>query len=284
MTGRIDDASYRQNPEYQKLDALLVRTIPNFKDIEEALNHVPPVIISSAIINDVGFTYLLDYYLRYVSANTVCKILQNPMFEKEALMELFYCQVTNYHKAILQKKPVPELISSYWTYLSKAEYAILFKYLLLETRDTDATKSILRNVDILHLKMMTSSGSIPSDKVLGFFKRLGSEIQKIAAQDMQVYDFVFELATTNSDEDYLAYLEEYTALFVQLRVASFFTEDIEKEMKKSERKLTYLEILEKVANIPHDSQEISLQIFKERGWISPQEAQTIKEFYDKPKK
>jgi hypothetical protein len=214
-----------------------------------------------------------------MSKNTVQKVLQNPLFERDALMELFYCQVTAYHKAILQKKPIPELISSYWTYLSKAEYAILFKHLLLRTNDTDATKSILRNVDLLHLKMMTNSGSIPSQKILEFFKRLGPEIQKIAAHDMNIYDFVFELATNNSDEDYLHYLEEFTAIFVQLRVASFFAEEIEKMMKLKNRKLTYVEILQQCAGIPFDSLPISLQIFQEKGWITEQEGISILDFY-----
>ncbi len=279
MPTRSNKHSFLENPAFNRLDAELVRPIPNFKNIEDALFEVPPVLVAQAILNDVGFTYLLDYYLRYMSKNTVQKVLQNPLFEKDALMELFYCQVTAYHKAILQKKPTPELISSYWTYLSKAEYAILFKHLLLRTNDTDATKTILRNVDLLHLKMMTNSGSIPSQKILEFFKRLGPEIQKIAAQDMNIYDFVFELATNNSDEDYLHYLEEFTAIFVQLRVASFFTEEIEKTIRLQNRKLTYVEILEQCVGIPRDSLPISMQIFQEKGWITEQEGISIMEFY-----
>lgn len=279
-----DRVSSMENPAFQKLDAELLKPIPNFKNIESALFDVPPFYVSNAILSDVGFTYLLDYYLRYMSENTVRKVLQNPMFEKDALMELFYCQVTAYHKAILQKKPTPELISSYWTYLSKAEYAILFKHLLLKTNDTDATKNILRNVDLLHLKMMTNTGSIPSEKILNFFKRLGPEIQNIAAKDMHIYDFVFELATSNSDEDYLSYLEEFTAMFVQLRVASFFTDEIEKAIKANGRNLSYVEFLEQCAGIPRDSLPISLNIFQDKGWITDQEAQAILEFYIKPRK
>lgn len=282
---RPDVVPYRDNPAFMELDRALTRPIPNFKDIEDSLYEVPPVLIASAIIEDVGFTYLLDYYLRYMSKNTVQKILQNPMFYHEALMELFYCQVTAYHKAILQKKPPPELISSYWTFLSRVEYAILFKHLLIQTKDTDATKTLLRKVDLVHLKMMTSSGSVPSIKILEFFKRLGPEIQKIAAQDMQIYDFVFELATNNSDEDYLSYLEEYTTIFVQLRVASFFSEEIEREAKANHRTLTYVEILEKCANVPADTLPIVLEVFSEKGWISEQEKVAIKEYYSpKPDK
>jgi hypothetical protein len=276
---RPDVIPYKDNPAFIALDNALTRPIPNFKSIEEALYEVPPVLIASAIIEDVGFTYLLDYYLRYMNKNTVQKVLQNPMFFHESLMELFYCQVTAYHKAVLQKKPVPELISSYWTFLSKVEFAILFKHLLIQTKDTDATKTLLRKVDLVHLKMMTNSGSVPSVKILEFFKRLGPEIQKIAAQDMHIYDYVFDLATTNSDEDYLAYLEEYTTIFVQLRVASFFSEEIEREAKMHNRTLSYVEILEKCANIPADTLPIVLEVFQEKGWITESEKKSIREYY-----
>ncbi|MCX8000101.1 MAG: hypothetical protein N3A69_14300, partial [Leptospiraceae bacterium] len=233
---------YKENPNFQKLDAEITKPIPNFKQIEAALYEVPPILVASAILDDVGFTYLLDYYLRYMQKNTVQKVLQNPMFYPEALMELFYCQVTAYHKAILHKKSPPDLISSYWMYLSKAEYAILFKHLIIQTKDTEATKILLRKLDLVHLKMMSSSGSVPSEKILDFFKRLGPEIQKIAAQDMQIYDFVFDLATSNSDEEYLSFLEEYTTIFVQLRVASYFFEELEREVELRGRPLAYLEI------------------------------------------
>lgn len=270
---------YKKNPSFQTLDSEMTRPIPNFKRVEDALNQVPPILIASAILDDVGFTYLLDYYLRYVQKTTVQKILQNPMFYPEALMELFYCQVTAYHKAILQKKTPPELISSYWTYLSKAEYAILFKHLILQTKDTEATKLILRKVDLVHLKLMTSSGSVPSQKVLEFFKRLGPEIQKIAAQDMHIYDFVFNLATNNSDEEYLAYLEEYTTLFVQLRVASFFFEELEKEVKARGKPLSYLEIFERCSSIPIDTLPVILAVFLEKGWITESQKESILEYY-----
>ncbi len=278
---KVEILSYKENPSFRNLDFEMIKPIPNFKKIEEALNEVPPILIASAILDDVGFTYLLDYYLRYVQKTTVRRILQNPMFYPEALMELFYCQVTAYHKAILQKKSPPELISSYWTYLSKAEYAIIFKHLILQTKDTEATKVILRKIDLVHLKLMTSSGSVPSHKILEFFKRLGPEIQKIAAQDMQMYDFVFNLATNNSDEEYLSYLEEYTTIFDQLRVASFFFEELEREEKIRGKPFSYLEIFEKCAVIPKDTLPIILAVFIEKGWLTETQKETILAYYNK---
>lgn len=252
----------KDNPQFRVLDEELTRPIPNFRKVQEAISNIPPAILSMAILEDVGFTYLIDYYLRHMDMQIVRKVLQNPMFSHEALVELFYCQVTAYHKAILQKKPLPELVSSYWTTLSKAEYAIIFKNLIVRTSSIQVTKTILSKVDLVYLRMMTSSGTIKSDRILNFFKKLGPEIQKLAAQDMHIYDFAFDLAVANSDDDFLAFLDEYTVVFVQLRLVSSFVDEIESEIKRNHGlKLPYFQILQIASNIPSDCLKISLEVF-----------------------
>ncbi len=274
----------KDNPHYKLLDEELMRPIPNFKHIEEAISNIPPAILSIAILEDVGFTYLIDYYLRHMDVHNVRKVLQNPMFSHEALVELFYCQVTAYHKAILQKKPLPDMVSSYWTTLSKAEYAILFKNLISRTSSIQVTKTILSKVDLVYLRMMTSSGSIKSERILNFFKKLGPEIQKLAAQDMNIYDYAFDLAVANSDDDFLAFLDEYTVVFVQLRLVSSFVDEIEAEMKKNQgHKLAYLQILQIAGHIPSDCLKISLEVFQEKGWINTNENKAIQEYYNNAK-
>ena len=274
----------KDNQHYRILDEELMRPIPNFKNIEEAISNIPPAILSMAILEDVGFTYLIDYYLRHMDVQIVRKILQNPMFSHDALVELFYCQVTAYHKAILQKKPLPDMVSSYWTTLSKAEYAILFKNLISRTSSIQVTKTILAKVDLVYLRMMTSSGSLKSDRVLNFLKKLGPEIQKLAAQDMNIYDYAFDLAVANSDDDFLAFLDEYTVVFVQLRLVSSFVEEIEAEMKRnSGNKLPYFQILQISANIPTDCLKLSLEVFQERGWINANENKAIQEYCNNAK-
>jgi hypothetical protein len=274
----------RDNPHYKALDYELARPIPNFKRIEEAISNIPPAILSMAILEDVGFTYLIDYYLRHMDLQIVRKVLQNPMFSHDALVELFYCQVTAYHKAILQKKPLPEMVSSYWTTLSKAEYAILFKNLISRTSSIQVTKTILSKVDLVYLRMMTSSGSIKSEKILDFFRKLGPEIQKFAAQDLNIYDYAFDLAVANSDDEFLAFLDEYTVVFVQLRLVSSFVDEIESEIKKNQgHKLPYLQILQISTHIPFDCLKISLEVFQERGWINANENKAIQEYCNNAK-
>lgn len=271
---------YRQNPAFLELDRELTRPIPNFKAINEALEKVPPFVISNAVLNDVGFTYLLDYYLKYMEKSTVQKILQNPLFATEALMELFYCQITAYHKAILQKKPAPDLISSYWTYLSKAEYAVLFRS-LLETSDTDAISIMMTKVDIVHLKMLAKSGSEISDRMLSFFKKMGSGIKDMAAKDMSIYDFAFNLAVDKSDMEFLAIMEEYASVFVQLRVVSFFVEEVEKEIKLKGISPNYFYFMELSNAIPKDTLKLTMDAFIEKKWITDSEGKTLVDYFIK---
>ena len=274
----------KDNQHYKILDEELMRPIPNFRNIEDAISNIPPAILSMAILEDVGFTYLIDYYLRHMDVQIVKKILQNPMFSHDALVELFYCQVTAYHKAILQKKPLPEMLSSYWTTLSKAEYAILFKNLISRTSSIQVTKTILSKVDLVYLRMMTSSGSLKSDRVLNFLKKLGPEIQKLAAQDMNIYDYAFDLAVANSDADFLAFLDEYTVVFVQLRLVSSFVDEIESEIKKNAgHKLPYFQILQISTHIPTDCLKLSLEVFLEKGWINANENKAIQEYCNNAK-
>jgi hypothetical protein len=274
----------KDNPYYKALDEELTRPIPNFKRIEEAISNIPPAILSMAILEDVGFTYLIDYYLRHMDLQIVKKILQNPMFSHDALVELFYCQVTAYHKAILQKRPLPEMVSSYWTTLSKAEYAILFKNLISRTSSIQVTKTILSKVDLVYLRMMTSSGSIKSERILDFFRKLGPEIQKFAAQDLNIYDYAFDLAVANSDDEFLAFLDEYTVVFVQLRLVSSFVDEIESEIKKNQgHKLPYFQMLQISTHIPEDCLKISLEVFQEKGWINANENKAIQEYCNNAK-
>ncbi|MCE9502047.1 MAG: hypothetical protein K8R21_16315 [Leptospira sp.] len=264
---------------FANLDRLMARAVPNFKDIEEELEKIPPAAISLEIEKDVGFTYLIDYYFRYIDIRVVKKILQNPFFTHEALVELFYCQITAIQKSILMKKERPDLFSSYWKLLSHAEYAIIFKNIIKRTSNLDVAKTLLQKVDLLHLRLLTKSGEIKSDKILDLFKKFGPEIKKLVAHDFHLYDFAFELALDNSDDEFLAFLEEYTNLFVQIRLASNFVEDIELQIKNSGKKLSYSELHKLCSNIPRDSLRITLEIFQDKGWISENENKSIDSFY-----
>jgi hypothetical protein len=55
-------------------------------------------------------------------------------------------------------------------------------------------------------------------------------------------------------------------------------------MKEKGHPLSYIQIMEKSSAIPRDSLEITLNIIKEKGWISDHESKTIFDFYTKEKK
>ena len=52
---------------------------------------------------------------------------------------------------------------------------------------------------------------------------------------MNIYDYAFDLAVANSDDDFLAFLDEYTVVFVQLRLVSSFVDEIEKQKQKQRK-------------------------------------------------
>ncbi len=268
------------NENLLELNRELNKTIPNFSKIEMAIAKVPPAILSFEIIEDVGFTYLLDYYLRHINPKIVKSIIQNPMFSHEAMIELFYCQVTAFDKALIQKKPLPDLFSSYWSELTKAEYAILFKNLLKQKTHVPVLKKIFEKIDLVYIKMMTNSGALKSNMILEFFKGLGNDIQKFAANDIQLYDYAFGIALNNSDDEFLAFLEDYTVVFVQLRLVSSFVEEVELEMKKRNgQKLTYIKLTEICSHIPKDCLAVTLGIFMDKDWITENEKKSIEDVY-----
>lgn len=270
------------NENFLELNEEINKIIPNFLNIEKAIEKTSPAILSIAILEDVGFTYLLDYYLRHINPKTVKSILQNPMFSHEAMLELFYCQVTAFDKAFIQKKPLPDLFSSYWSELSKAEYAILFKNLMKKKTHVPVLKKIFEKIDLVYVRMMINSGALKSNLILEFFKGLGNDIQKFVANDIQLYDFAFGLALNNSDDQFLAFLEDYTVVFVQLRLVASFVDEVELEMKKNEGKpLSYVKLTEICSHIPTDCLNVTLDIFKDKKWVTENEKKSIQEFFNK---
>lgn len=264
---------------FKELDELLTGPIPNFKKIEKALEKIPPAALAIEIQEDVGFAYLMDYYFHYIDEEVVKNILQNPFFSHEALFELFSCHVTSYHKAILQNKPKPEISGSYWRLLTKAEFAILFKNMINRPSSLSITRALLEKLDIEHLKLMTSTGALKSGIMLKFLKQIGADIQQLAARDMNFFDYAFNLAHDNSDDEYINFLEDYTTVFVQLRVASFFVEEVQNMINQNGKVPVYQELIDYCASIPLDSLKVTLDIFQQKGWVSENENESILEHF-----
>ncbi|MEM7180270.1 MAG: hypothetical protein AAF518_05125 [Spirochaetota bacterium] len=264
-----------QRQFFKELDELLTSPIPNFTKIERALEKVPAAMLALEIQEDAGFAYLMDYYFRHINEDVVRNILQNPLFTPEALIELFYCHITSYHKAILRGKPKPGISDSYWQLISKAELAIIFKNIIKRPSSMNISKLLLEKIDIEHLKLMTSSGALRSDSMLRLLKEIGPGIQYLAAKDMNFFDYIFNLAHDNSDEEYVLFLENYTAIFVQLSVAGHFIGVLEKQIEEEGKVPSYHELVDKCATVPYDSLPVTLDIMYNRGWITESENESL---------
>jgi hypothetical protein len=270
MNEKID---YKKNENFKNLDNEITKIIPNFQSIELALNNTSPLIISNAIIDDIGFTYLIDYYFNYVSNSTVLKIIQNPFFERNALIELFSIRITSFHKSILLNQEQKEIISGYWTLLSKAEIASLFLEIFKST-DFETVKNLIPKIDFSHIKLMTKTGTLSSKLVLKFFNTIGDELHHLAAHNIELYEYALQVAQKENDNKLIERLEDLTGFFVQLRIASYFVEHIQNKLKNNE-KLVYMDIVNLSKEIPSDSLETTLNVFKEKKWITEDELQSI---------
>ncbi len=265
--------------KFKELLELIYAPVPKLKQIEKSIESVHPAILSMEIEKDVGFAYMMDYYFRMLDEGIVKKILQNPLFTQLALQELFYCQITSLHKAKLLKRPMPELISSYWKLLSKAQYAILLKDSIHRTWNLQPARELLPKIDLVHIKLLTGSGGVSAQRMLNLFKSLGSDIKKIFSEDMNIYDYAFGLAVDESDQEFLNFLEDYTILFVQLRIVSSFTEEMDRLIQKKGGRLEFAEVHHFFSNIPLDSIELTLEIFQDKAWITKSESNLILESY-----
>jgi hypothetical protein len=92
---------------------------------------------------------------------------------------------------------------------------------------------------------------------------------------MNLYDYAYDLANDLSDTEFLRYLDNYTNVFVQLRVVSGFVESVENLVKESGNPPSYVEFMELCSTIPHDSLLAALEIFQEKNWLSSNEAISI---------
>ncbi|MDZ4725435.1 MAG: hypothetical protein SH817_04720 [Leptospira sp.] len=263
------------NQKLKELFSLVYDNVPKLKLIENVLSDIHPAVLSNEIEKDVGFAYLMDYYLRFMDESLIKKILQNPLFSSKALSELFYCQITSIHKAKLLNRPIPELFSSYWKYLSKPQYAVLLKNAISRTWNLEPAKGLLSRIDLVHIKMLTLSGAVNQDEILNLFKSLGNDLTKVFSEDVNLYDYAFSLAVDKSDTEFLNFLESYTMVFVKLRIASSFVSEIEKSMTKKGGKLSYVELYHFATNIPSDTIDVCLEIFKEKEWLTQSEADQI---------
>jgi hypothetical protein len=267
--------SNENNEKLKLLQDLVYDPVPKLKQIQAALEDVHPGVLSMEIEQDSGFAYFMDYYFRFMDKFTMRTILQHPSFSLEALTELFFFQITAIHKAKILNLPEPELFGNYWSYLSKAQYAALLKNTIARTGNLESAKVLLTRVDLAQIKLLTKSGTIKEEKILQLFKSLGSDLMKVFSEDVNLYDYAFGLAAAASDTDFLNFLEGYTMLFVQLRIASSFVTEVERAMEQKGERLSFSELFNFFANVPKDTVGVCLEVFTNKGWLSKSEADKI---------
>ena len=203
------------------------------------------------------------------------------MFSFEALTELFHCQITHVHKAYILKQKPPEILSHYWKLLPRSHYAVLLKNLLESAGKNEGIGSVMKNVDLVHLKMIGSKSEQLSKKILEILRQSGSDIKEMISKDINIYTYLFELAIQFSDEDLIVFLENYSNLFVQMRIASTTIDELEKLF--GEKKPKYTEVISLIQDIPRDSMEVTLKMLVKKNWVTEKESEYIQKFFKEKK-
>lgn len=138
-------------------------------------------------------------------------------------------------------------------------------------------KTIIQNVDLVHLKMIASANNHSAKKILDLFKEIGDGIHRMISRDFNIYHYAFELATEFSDEEFISFLEEYSNLFVQLRIGAMTIAEMEKLYGKE--KPAYNHILKFSSEVPKDSLHMTLLLMTEKGWLTKEEAENIAKYF-----
>ena len=265
------------NDPVESLVKLYDSPIPSFRKIEKEIELLSPALLAARITSDAGFAWLTDYYFRVIDQDIVKRILQDPGFTHEALYELFNCQITMIHKDNLMTGKTGEVISSYFSLLSRAHYSLLFKYLVTRTKDIETAISILSHIDLVHLKLISASDNSISAKILALMKHMGADLKNIIFRDLDIYDFALNLAEKHQDRDFLAFLEEYSDIFIHLKITASIIEEIENTA--SQKQPEYHEILEAMTIVPQDSIGMALSVCIKRNWLTEEQARNMEKYF-----
>jgi hypothetical protein len=134
--------------------------------------------------------------------------------------------------------------------------------LMLENLDTD-------NLELLHtLREMKNSA------ILEIFKGLGKGVTKMISSNLDLFDFIYRLASDMDDHEYLRFLDHYTNIIVQLRIAQSMA-DLAKTKTDATGKVPLKELVEIIKEVPTPSMEVTLQLLKQRNLIDEKTADSL---------
>lgn len=258
---------------------MINQSFPPIHSIEHELRDIDPTIISTMIRSEPETVFLVDYYFRLLDPTIGGRLLSDASFEVETLGELFNCQVIRYYRRNLDAPNYDEsyasIIESYWKFVSRERLIELFRFMIVSGRSAAFSAVLmLENLDTENLQLLRSLQEMKNTAILEVFKGLGKGVTKMISSNLDLFDFIYRLASDMNDLDYLKFLDDYTNIIVQLRIAQSMA-DVAKSRIDSSGKIPLKSLVELIREVPVTSMEVTLQLLKQRNLIDEKTADSL---------
>ncbi len=261
---------YRTTPLYQ----LLGQKLPPIHQIEKELGVVEPALIADMISTEPELVFIIDYYFRLLDPKVGARIVSAEDFSVSAALELFNCQILRYQRSHLGGEDgydfaYASMLESYWREVDNNRLTLVFQELLnLGKSNHFAALLILQQMNLENLIFMQGHSNFRSPAMLTLFKNLGDNVQKLISENLDLFDFVYRLASDLKDDDYLAFLDEFTGFVMEIRIGRTLADDAAQHLDEH-GKVPLNTVVHLLEGIPDESRRITLEIMRQRGHIDP---------------
>lgn len=260
-------AAYKQSDLYAHLNS----SLPPVQKIEHALAAMPPGDLSALLTNEPETVFIIDYYFRLFPKELAARLISHPDFSVDAAVELYNCQIIRHFRASLEKKLTDEsyasIAGSYWGLVGKEKLLEILRHQFTGKHSAYfSVLMLLQKLDASLLNALARDERIRSKATLEFFKAMGGGVRGVITSNLDMYDFLYKLARDLKDGEYTTFLDDYTRLVVQLRIAETVIQDLEQSRDASGH-VRLKALLDTLPSIPEEARRIALEMMRDRGLI-----------------
>jgi hypothetical protein len=253
---------------------LLGQKLPPIHQIEQELKAIEPAVVAEMITSEPEIVFIIDYYFRLLDPKVGARIVSAESFAVTAALELFNCQILRYQRSHLGGEEgydfaYASMLESYWREVDNTKLTLVFQELLdLGKNNHFAALLILQQMNLDNLIFMQANPNFRSPAMLTLFKNLGGNVQKLISENLDLFDFVYRLASDLEDADYLAFLDEFTGFVMEIRIGRTLADDAAQHLDEF-GKVPLNTVVHLLEGIPDESRKITLEIMRQRRHIDP---------------
>lgn len=280
MEGGLSSEAYRES----RLYLLINQAMPPLHQIETELRTIHPALVADLLVREPETVFIIDYYFRLFDQKLGGGIVSHPEFTVQAAVELYNCQVVRYYRSHLNSTDhdfrYASLLESYWSQVEREKLLLILKQLITGGKSNlFSIVMILQGMDISRLDFLAHDQHVKSMAMLEIFKNIGDGVFDLIANNLDLYDFIYKIANDLQDQDYIAFLDEYTRFIVQLRIGQTLVEDGRQQVDRNTGRIPFKDLVEMLPMIPQESLEITLQLFEQKNLIDAETTRGLMEIY-----